>query len=386
MTHKRTQCSNESETASDLLSASAFGASDDSCGSRRLVNLRIAVLAGCLQISWPCVAQPSPSPVAEPSPKSQLTAQSAGNNGIDPKVRALVGFDLPGQLHNNSELGVKAVVFSHDDAIGKPPSADDRHRLLYRVCNLNGDLEKQGEPRLYFQWDAAGLLTTPTHELRVGMCSTLTTDLTWRTSNVSTDIKYLRKPVALRVLETHVMNSEPPWFKPNKYWEYATTLRKEHARLKKGSDGQQLEPLADVAQISMVRKGPNEPAAYQGMRWEPGSVFYLALPDFTAKQREDYLRSLAQNAREGYTFRIMPGTEAAAEFTGDDAGLVRQALVGRDVLRIQRDPKREEAGQLNTVRAEIPTPTVEVVSLTAVARSIKDGAAMYMLKYVAAGH
>lgn len=304
---------------------------------------------------------------------------AAGPSKVSPEVRAL-GYDIEGQLHDNASLPVKSIVFSGDKVTGKTADGDQEHKLSYRVCNVDkGDKAINRVGDLYFQWKAAGFMTTAKRELEFETCLRLETLLTWDTTKKTTDIQYLRKATSVPVLETYVMDMKPPaWNKRDRYWHYGFTLYKD---LMKGmsSGGTQFR-------IFTVRKRPSDKGAYQTMWWKPGSEMYMTLPRLSPQDKDAYLSAFKAYGKDGVRVSLRPGFAAAGDFQSADDNWVRQAFEGRDVLKLERDAEREKEGELRTVLVTAPTPLIELVVLTAVLRDRKTGQAEYQVNYVTAGN
>lgn len=292
-------------------------------------------------------------------------------------VRNALGYPGDGEIHARQSVPVRAIVSSIDNPKGLRDGAEE-HELVYQVCNVDqGDSKAKRPPgRLYFQWPAAGFRTSALGELPVETCLVFVRRLTARTRPESKDILYTKDPKALPAT-TYTMESQPPWSKPEHYWNYMSQLVS--GKLMLGMKEAQTE-----FQISAVRKSPKDPIYYQHMNWRKGTQLYMVLPRTQPQVVAALRSSLSRLEAQGYLFSIRSGPEAARDFESADDAWVAADFGQRDVLRLERTDAWEKEAT-SSVNLELPVTGLDIVELPAVQRDRTAGRATYMGVYVAAG-
>ncbi|WP_313699663.1 hypothetical protein [Achromobacter sp.] len=287
------------------------------------------------------------------------------------------GYDVQGQVHNNSTLYVRSIVDSKPmdlpDIDGSP-----QIRLTYSVCNIEAGDEGSRRPsaKLYFQWPDAGMGTEILGEVPFERCVSTRRTIVGKAKKQSSDILYTYRLRAITAHDTWVMSWSPPWTSPSRYWEHIVEVFQDSTR--------GITAPEDEYSIQIVRKRPEDRGAYQTLRWRPGSQMYLALPKLTPEQIDEYLNSLKHYSEAGLQYALRPAESFANDFDRDSD--VLKSFENRNVFKIEMDVDREKDNQMNVIHITVPTSVIDLIQLPSVLRDRSAQRPIYKVQYVIPGN
>lgn len=310
----------------------------------------------------------SPPKKAPAPPKRSTTAK--------PLVPAMAfNYDVPGQVHDDETLPVRAIVYSGEKSVGTDSAPE--HELTYRVCNIEpGDKAKNREPaKLYFQWPDAGMRTSLQREVPFEWCVRMVRNVTANVEKKPSAILYTYDPTTIPLNDVWQMDWVPPWSVSGLY-RHGVALYRE---LVKGISNTQ-----EMFRIKALRKGPNEKSAYQEVGWRQGTELYLALPKLSVEEMTRYRAAWNRLEGQGVLFSILAGPEAARDFEAQETW-VAESFGDREVLKVSVNPGKEKDNGFNVFQVEIPVSTLALLRLPVIQRDRATKQALYQALYIVSG-